>query len=66
MFGYPNVVVLQDEDIADPAGYLARLAAPPHEGGLSTVFHAGRRGMVRQLFVKRSSLSLTNYGRRSQ
>ena len=66
VFGYPNVVVLQDEDIADPAGYLARLAAPPHEGGLSTVFHACRRGLVRQLFVKRSSLSLTNHGRRSQ
>jgi hypothetical protein len=64
VFGYPNTVVLQDADIAAPAAYLAGLArAPPR--GLSTLFKADQHGLVRQLFVKKSSWS-TNHGRRSQ
>ena len=65
VFGYPNTAVLKDSDIADPAGYLAGLAAPPPRG-LSTLFKVDQRGLVRQVFVKKSSRNTDHHGRGSQ
>ena len=64
VYGYPNVAVLEDADISNPGAYVERLAAPPPDG-LSFLVHKERRGLVRQLFVKQSAASYTNYGKRS-
>ena len=52
---YPDMTVLEDDDIADPQAFAARLAGPPH------YLHVPRRPeIVRQVFVRVTRETCTN------